>query len=220
MLLGILTAPLSSCSNDDPDEPTIENPDFDADPDPELDPDPDPDPNPDPDPEVSSTSVVRINSGGPEVAFGDIIYTADSFFSEANSETYTNPEVTAIDGTEQDDIYLTERISSELRGSFSYDIPLTNGEYRIILHFAEIFWGQPGEGADGGSNSRIFDVSLEGKTVLDNYDIFTDVGGATATTKTFIVTVADEELNILLSATTDNPKISAIEIEGDGSLLN
>lgn len=216
LFLGFLAAPITSCSSDDPEEPPITSPDPDPDPDPE----PDPDPDPDPDPEVSSTSILRLNSGGPEVAFGDVIFLEDTYFSDGNSEPFTNPEVTEIAETDQDEIYLTERISSAIRGTYSYDIPVTNGDYRVILHFAEIFWGQPGAGVAGGDNSRIFDVSVEGTTVLDNYDLFADVGGATATTKTFIVTVTDEELNIVLSATTDYPKLSAIELEGDGAVRN
>ncbi len=212
LLIGIVLAPLSSCSNDDPEGPELENPN--------ANPQPDPDPDPDPDPTVSTTSIIRINSGGPEVSFGSITFVEDVFFSTADSEPFTNPDVTEIADTEQDEIYLTERISIASNGTYSYNIPITNGDYRVILHFAEIFWGQPGVGASGGSNDRIFDVILEGTTVIDNYDIFTDVGGATATTQTFITTVSDEELNILFTATTNKPKISAIEIQGDGSILN
>ena len=38
--------------------------------------------------------------------------------------------------------------------------------------------------------ARTFDVEIEGTQVLDDYDIFADVGGATGTVKSFDVTTA------------------------------
>jgi len=65
----------------------------------------------------------------------------------------------------------------------------------------------------------VFDVSIEGTKVLDNYDIFKKAGAFTATTETFNVTVADGNLNIDFSALVSDgginrPKVSAIEILG------
>jgi hypothetical protein len=57
----------------------------------------------------------------------------------------------------------------------------------------------------------VFDVSIEGTTVLDDYDIHADVGHDTGTVKTFTVQ-SSPELDIDFSRETGNPKVVAIEV--------
>ncbi len=68
----------------------------------------------------------------------------------------------------------------------------------------------------------MFDVSIEGVKVLDNYDIVRKVGAFTATTETFTTAVSDDMLNLYFSALpadggVDNAKISAIEVYSLGT---
>jgi N-acetylneuraminic acid mutarotase len=156
---------------------------------------------------TTSTPVYRINSGGPQVINSIGTFAADAFFSPSPGEVYsvTNP----IAGTTNDAIYQTERYATTDYGSFSYAMPVTNGTYIVVLHFSELYWTAIG--------SRVFDVSMEGNKVLDNYDIFKKAGVFTATTETFSVTVNDGTLNILFDGAqaqggSDRPKISAIEV--------
>ncbi|MGB3149822.1 MAG: malectin domain-containing carbohydrate-binding protein, partial [Maribacter sp.] len=69
------------------------------------------------------------------------------------------------------------------------------------------------------SAQRIFDVAIEGATVLNDFDINAVAGPQTAVTRTFNVTVVDGVLNINLDATggdgVDQPKLSAIEVVGN-----
>ncbi|MEX0289689.1 MAG: malectin [Flavobacteriaceae bacterium] len=169
------------------------------------------------DPEISDNPVLRINCGGEEVSYGDIVFTVDDFFT-GDTEGFDNLEIPDILETEMDSIYVTERISSAALGNFEYKIPITNGTYKLRLHFAEIFWGAPG-GDAGSSDSRVFDVDVEGEVVLNDFDIFAKVGAVTATVEEFVVMVEDQELNIKFTASTDRPKISAIEVLGDGQIL-
>jgi len=170
------------------------------------------------DPEISDNPVIRLNSGGEEVGFGDTIFTADQYFTEGTI-VYSNPKVVEIEDTDMDDIYLTERNTQLNTGIFSYNIPISNGTYNVKLHFAEIYWGAP-EGGDATANARIFDVDIEGEVKLNNYDIYAEVGAITAIIKTFTVTVEDEELNIEFNASDDKPKLSALEVLGDGEILS
>ena len=106
-------------------------------------------------------------------------------------------------------MYQTERNSGTDNGTFGYGFPVSNGQYTVVLHFAEIFFTR--------LNNRVFDVSIEGTKVLDNYDIFKKAGAFTATSETFTVNVADGKLNIDFSALVSDgginrPKVSAIEI--------
>jgi hypothetical protein len=156
--------------------------------------------------------VYRINAGGPQVTNSIGTFAADNFFSPSPGFAYS--VTNAIAGTTDDAIYQTERSSTTTNGTFSYAFPVSNGTYTVKLHFAEIYWTAVG--------NRLFDVSLEGVKVLDNYDIVKKVGAFTATTETFNAIVSDGTLNILFSAAlsdggVDQPKISAIEILTSGT---
>ncbi len=165
-------------------------------------------------------SILRINSGGPQVAYGDIVFLADQYF-EGITETYTNPFVTEIAETDMDEIYLTERVTSSFNilTPFSYTIPVTNGTYTVKFYFAEIYWGLDNQNMiEGGDGSRVFDLSMEDAEIFSSYDLHKEVGAATATSRMYNIEVTDGELNISFRASKDRPKVSAIEIFGTGSI--
>ncbi|WP_226163610.1 malectin domain-containing carbohydrate-binding protein, partial [Hymenobacter terricola] len=157
----------------------------------------------------TQTPVYRLNAGGPQLATSIGTFAADSYFAPAPGIVYNT--TAAIAGTTDDALYQTERNGS----SFSYAIPVSSGQqYRVVLHFAELYWTAVGQ--------RLFDVSLEGTKVLDNYDIFKKAGAFTSTTETFAFTAADNTLNLAFSALgadggVDNAKISAIEVYSVGA---
>jgi hypothetical protein len=101
---------------------------------------------------------------------------------------------------------------------------LAPGTYRVRLYFAEIFWG-PGcrANVEGGAGKRVFDIVLEGQTVLKDFDIFAESGGCMASrsvgsgvpvVKTFEIPVNDGVLDILMPAKKDRAAISALEVFG------
>ncbi|MDQ8197067.1 malectin domain-containing carbohydrate-binding protein [Pelagicoccus enzymogenes] len=109
-----------------------------------------------------------------------------------------------IAGTVDDRIYQTERW-----GISDYRIILANGLYEVKLHFAETYSGITASG------QRVFTVSGE-----DSYpagwvdiDVFAEAGGSnTALVKTGFVEVEDNILDLVFTASADNPMISGIEI--------
>ena len=165
-------------------------------------------------------TLLRINCGGPEITYGDITFLEDQFF-EGPTEAYSNPSVTEIDGTDMDEIYLTERITDNtlVRGPFSYNIPVTNGTYTVKLYFAEIYWGVDNpEMLEGGEGSRVFNIGMEETQIFTGYDLFKEHGAGTAGSKMYDIEVNDGELTITLEASTNKPKISAIEVFGTGTI--
>ena len=147
--------------------------------------------------------TVRINAGGSALATSLGSFSADQYYSPSSISSTS----ARIAGARSQALYQTERFSID--GLLSYAIPVSNGTYSVVLHFAEIYWTQPGQ--------RVFYVSLEGKQVLDDYDIVGKVGALTATTETFSVTVSDGVLNLDFSALAseggrDQAKVSAIEV--------
>lgn len=162
-----------------------------------------------PPPPPAGTTTVRINAGGPAVNYEGETFAADANF--AGGKTYANMSATVPA------LYQTER-SSNSPFQYGYTIPVEEGTYDVRLHFAEIYFGANG-GGPAGSGQRVFDVSLEGQTILDNYDINADVGPQTVTVKEYRVTVSDGAINLFFDASasaggTDQPKLSALEIIG------
>ncbi|MDF7815204.1 malectin domain-containing carbohydrate-binding protein [Hymenobacter sp. YC55] len=144
---------------------------------------------------TTSTVLHRINAGGGDLTTSWGPFAADQYANVGSSYVTSQP----IAGTSDDALY-----QSEHNGNFRYSFPVANGSYTVVLHFAEIYWSQPGQ--------RVFDVALEGVTRLDDYDIVARVGPLTATTETLPVTVTDGWLDIDFQARVDLAKVSAIEV--------
>jgi hypothetical protein len=88
--------------------------------------------------------------------------------------------------------------------SFAFD--LDNGNYDVLLHLVE-------QQASFGVGDRVFDVAFEGTVVLDDFDVFAEVGASlVGYTETVPVTVSDGELNIDFTNVTSYANIKGIEI--------
>ncbi|MFS4492240.1 PKD domain-containing protein [Maribacter sp. 2308TA10-17] len=148
---------------------------------------------------------VRINSGGPEVSLAGDTFIADEYRSGGAVYTVNFP----INNTTDDALYQTE-IYGPAVGPFTYEIPVEGSDqYDIRLHFAELYFGVQ----SGGLGSRVFDVSIEGATVLSNFDILSEVAPATALIKEFNnIQVNDGFASIQFEGVTQRAKISGIEI--------
>jgi hypothetical protein len=155
--------------------------------------------------------IYRIDAGGGGYTSpSGVVWQADAHFTGGQANNFP----TAVQNTADDALYTTERSSVSDTTGFSYALPVTNGTYTVRLHFAEI-WFVGGSGREpSGSGQRVFDVQIEGATVLDNFDITASVGHAAATVRTFEgITVSDGALNLNFPpATADRPTIEAIEV--------
>ncbi|WP_194977130.1 PKD domain-containing protein, partial [Aquiflexum lacus] len=166
-------------------------------------------------PQPEPNFVLRINAGGPELTYNGEVFAADVNFIGGKSYTNTNAAVPAL--------YQTERSANP--PTFGYNIPVPNGSYNINLHFAEIYWGATGGGPGGNAGQRIFDVTINGQLVLDNYDINAEVGPQNLVIKTFDVEVVNGQIVMDFSALAsvggvNEPKLSAFEIFGVTNVPN
>jgi eukaryotic-like serine/threonine-protein kinase len=161
---------------------------------------------------LARVETVRINCGGDDnVGTNGASWGRDRFFTVGGSRFRFGAVrvATPIEGTEDDAIYQTERWFSPHRGgSAGYRIPLPPGEYRVTLHFAEIYW--PARDRASGFR-RSFDVRIEGKTVLEDYSPL-EKGFAVADARPFTIAVSDGILDIEFVHRVENPKVSGIEI--------
>ena len=119
-----------------------------------------------------------------------------------------------VAGTDDDGLYLTQRSGSGpgKRRGFEYAIPVDDeGVYLVRLYFAEPYWGTPG-GPEGEEGRRIFSVDGEGEALLEEFDVYAEVGSLTALVKQAEVEVTDGELNLRFTASEGEPIVAAIEV--------
>ena len=112
-------------------------------------------------PTPTPTTPILINCGG--LTYLDSagqLWSADMYFVGGSTFSTTH----SITGTSDPTLYQTERYAPTLR----YNIPVVNDTYTVTLYFAEIYFDAPGQ--------RVFNVSIEGQTVLQNFDIWAVAG--------------------------------------------
>lgn len=121
--------------------------------------------------------------------------------------------------TNNDRLYWTYRAKTGTESSpiesrlLSYNLDVS-GKVDVRLHFAEVnFTGTPGQGP-AGIGRRVFDIAIEGETVLNNFDITAAAGGAlTAVVVPFEgIQVNDGKLNIRIRSEVNFGAISGIEV--------
>jgi len=108
-----------------------------------------------------------------------------------------------VKNTEDKVIYLNERYLLT-----AYRIPVRNAAYAVKLHFAETYPGITGVG------KRVFSVSIEGKPVLTDFDVYKEAGKQrlAAVVKEFQTEVEDGELTIDFHKKVQNTMINGIEV--------
>jgi hypothetical protein len=111
-------------------------------------------------------------------------------------------ETIEIPGTQAPLVYLNECYSMA-----GYVFKLPPGKYTVRLHFAETYEGVT---AAGG---RVFDISINKKVVLKDFDVFKEAGAAnTPVIKEFKGIAVTDKLEIDFETIEQNPEINGIEI--------
>jgi hypothetical protein len=145
-------------------------------------------------PPVTFTPI-HVNVGGP--AYTDpsqVVWSADSGFSGGTAWSNKNSLAPVL--------YQTLRFGD----TFEYDFAVANGTRSVTLKFAEIYFK--------ATKQRLFNVSINGIQVLNQFDIFAAAGGASKTIdKTFSVPVTGGSIAIQFTkGTADQPQVNAIQI--------
>lgn len=153
---------------------------------------------------VEGNLVVAINAGGQAGTFAGISFERDQFFNGGSLSDTADP----INGTTDDGLYQTERW-----GSYSYEIPVTQGQYSLKLHFAEIYHESAG--------LRSFNVNVEGSSLISEMDLFASAGHDGALQfEVSSFSVSDGAITIELEGLVDNATISGIEVYSPNGELN
>lgn len=151
------------------------------------------------------TLVQAVNAGGGEyTAANGITYEADTF---ANGRTFSTSA--AIEGTDDDTLYQTEKWSKTLE----YELAVENGTYDVELNFAEIWGGAQDAG------KRVVDLYVEDELVFEDLDLADDAGFLTALDIVGEVSVTDGALNIRAEGDVQNAKLAGFSVwESEGAL--
>ncbi len=151
-------------------------------------------------------SAVNINVGGSATG----IFSADQYFT--GGTVYTN--TATIDMSQITTNAPPAAIfNSERYGAMTYTIPnrTAGSAQTVTLYFAETY--------QTASGQRLFNVSINGTSVLSNFDIYVSAGGQNkAIAKTFNTTAnSSGQVVIQFSTITDNPKVNGISVT-DGNV--
>jgi serine/threonine protein kinase len=158
-------------------------------------------------PKPLGSGSIRIDSGGS----GAGSFVGDEDFSDitpgrpsrASNDSSSVIDTRSIRNPAPESVYQSNRV-----GDCLYTIShLTPGaSYAVRLHFAETYWTQPGK--------RTFNVLLNARLVLHNFDIFATAGGENkAVVEQFVVpTDSTGTITIQFMTVKDNAQINAIEV--------
>jgi hypothetical protein len=150
------------------------------------------------------TYTARVNAGGPSITDSSgNVWQADVGF-DGGSTYATSAPIAAAAGDPR--LFQTERYAGgPLRYTFS-NVPA--GTYTVNLYFAEIYSGCFYAGC------RVFDVVVQGTTILPSFDIYAAAGGGNiGIARSTTAAVTNGTLSIVLQAPySQYPTISAIEI--------
>jgi len=159
-------------------------------------------------PQLPNGALLQINAGGGAAA----PFVVDTDFNNGNVYSTTTAVSTAgVTNPAPAAVYQSVRWAP----SFSYIVPglVAGSNYTVRLHFAELSWTAAGQ--------RVFNVAMNGTTVLSNFDVFATAGGQFKALVEQFSATADSLGQITISFTkgaADNPEIVGIEILGSGSL--
>ena len=151
-----------------------------------------------------TTTDLAINSGGP--AAGNFV--PDEDFNGGDTATST-AAVTTNGNSAPEAVYQSERYVP-----FTYDLTglIADAPYTVKMHFAETYWTGVGE--------RIFSVSMNGKYVINDLDVFKTAGGENIAYDPQFTTNADKYGQIIVQfiyGGADQPFIDGIEAVQSGN---
>lgn len=158
----------------------------------------------------TGTLLRALNAGGG--ATGSFV--ADTGYNQGNafSDTSTSIDTSGVSNAAPQAVYQTCRWNS----SFTYTLSgLTAGTtYTLRLDWAELTWQAAGQ--------RIFNVAINGSTVLSNFDVFAAAGGYKKALARQFTVAANGSGQIVIAFTqggVDNPFISGLELYGSAGTV-
>jgi parallel beta-helix repeat protein len=146
----------------------------------------------------STMTAIRVNAGG-----GQYTDPSGNLWSGDYGSTggYNYVVSSGISNTDAQPLYQAVRWNDRV---LDYNFQVPSGTRTVTLKFSETYFSSP--------RQRVFSVTINGQTVLWDFDIVAQAGRNAAIDRTFQVQ-SSGQINIHLASTIDDPVISAIEIK-------
>lgn len=125
---------------------------------------------------------------------------ADADFGWGRVGGSTETSLSRVSGTDADPLY-----QHWVEGIEQYRLDLPAGEYSLELHFCELIHEDPGQ--------RMFDVGVDGTTIVEELDPVDSVGVDEAFTVEAVVSVEDGELTLDFEGRAGEPLLNALLIK-------
>src|SRR5947207_7985806 len=148
---------------------------------------------------ASAQTSININCGGRDYRAVDGTDWVGDYYFQGGDLLYTSD---GILGSQDLPVYRSGRAG--LYGDFAYNIPAANGSYNVTLHFDEIQYWNKGD--------RIFNVTINGTTVLTNFDILSKVAPRAVYKQTFPVSVTNGSVQIAVNGVFRKGLLNGIQI--------
>ncbi|GAA0230615.1 malectin domain-containing carbohydrate-binding protein [Haladaptatus pallidirubidus] len=190
------------------------------------------------------TVLYRVNVGGPRIPMSDGSpdWDRDSeqrpsrFGNARESGSHTNTTNDRIGTTSSvprgtpEAVFQSRRYDANNPNDFSddtemqYRFPVEGGKYVVRLYFVESYFGNSDWNDYDEKGPRKFDVEIEGKRVLDDYDMYEELGHDRGTVKSFAVEPKDGTIDVRFLHEVEDPMLSGIEVvrvdRGNGNAQN
>jgi hypothetical protein len=158
----------------------------------------------------TGTDFIAIAAGGPaesDASGGDANFAADEDFSGGGDNTHTSHTINLAQpgvNAAPMGVYQYGRA-----GVTTYTIPgmVAGSSHSVLLHFSENYYSAAGK--------RVFNVAINGTSVLANFDIYKTAGAEYAAVEETFTATANSSGDIVIAftkGTADQPLIDGIEI--------
>jgi N-acetylneuraminic acid mutarotase len=157
-------------------------------------------------------STIRINAGGGALNVGGVAWSqcygvndCSGWASNGYMTVPADPVPFIYDVAAPASQGMYQNQWTAIEAQFTFNITVTNGPYLVRLHFAEL--------TKTAAYQRIFDVKLEGATVLEHFDLYALTRTQnTAIVREFPIEITDGAVTLDFLRQSADPTLSGIEI--------
>ncbi|MDB5105986.1 MAG: type sorting protein [Fibrobacteres bacterium] len=151
----------------------------------------------------TQAQTYRVNCGGETFADkSGHLWEGDGHFEGGMTFSASSD----ILNTDIPNLYQTERWNDPGQGGLKYTFNVLPGDYRVNLHFAEIY------DSSFATGKRVFDVLLNGMAVAADLDIFAQAGANTPLILDYLATAVDGKITVEFGNKIGNAKVAGIEV--------
>jgi diguanylate cyclase (GGDEF)-like protein len=152
----------------------------------------------------NNTYAINCGAGTSSPFVRDEHFTGGLFGHPGSGDRHLPFDLSEVTGIVPPDVYRYDRYAEE----FAYRIPKLPPATPCLvrLHFAEAYWHEIGE--------RVFNVDINGKRALTNFDIIASAGGRLKAVTRKFPTIVDSDGMVIISfaSVIDKAQINAIEL--------